>query len=258
VTGMVYPSWLDSCPEPEPGYEEYAAVYDAGFDDVVDDLDFWSSLANADSTICEMGCGTGRVTAHLAARGHVIGVDPSPAMLAKARQRLATTDLRRGGLCKIPARDGEFDAVLCIRGSFSHLISPADQATAGRELARVTKPGGLLVIDVPHHPQPDLMTSEVQFVKERDHDGVRHEFYVETTFDPHWRVWETQQYVLVHKDSDDREMHTFRLHTKALSITELTCLLISCNFDILHVWGNYDRVQFSADSPRLIVAARRQ
>lgn len=41
-----------------------------------------------DETLIDVGCGDGRITAELAARltrGQVIGVDPSPAMIALAR-----------------------------------------------------------------------------------------------------------------------------------------------------------------------------
>ena len=46
-----------------------------------------------DSTVLELGCGTGRVLLPLAAAGiEVVGLDQSPAMLAIPRQKLATLD----------------------------------------------------------------------------------------------------------------------------------------------------------------------
>jgi ubiquinone/menaquinone biosynthesis C-methylase UbiE len=95
----------------------------------------------------DVGCGTGRHTARLAALGHdVVGIDPSPEMLAVARARLPGVELRRGGFEGLPARDREADLVVCAL-ALSHvraLIAPV------AELARVLAPAGLLVISNPH------------------------------------------------------------------------------------------------------------
>ncbi|WP_420843861.1 class I SAM-dependent methyltransferase [Lentzea albidocapillata] len=69
-----------------------------------------------------MGCGTGRVTSHLESVARTVGIDPSPPMPEAARKRMPAVDLRIGELSAIPAADGEFDHVYCIRGAFSHLI----------------------------------------------------------------------------------------------------------------------------------------
>ncbi len=95
-TNTARSSWLDRCPPAVAGYEDYAPVYDNMFDDVTEDIDFWCSLPQPQSIVCEMGCGTRRVTSHLESLAHTVGVDPSPPMLVAARKRLSTTDLRAG------------------------------------------------------------------------------------------------------------------------------------------------------------------
>lgn len=254
-------SWLDRCPAAVAGYEDYAPFYDSVFDDVTDDIEFWCSLPRSESVVCEMGCGTGRVTAHLASVARTVGVDPSPAMLEEARKRLPAADLRRGGLSAIPASDGEFDQVLCIRGAFSHLISPLDQVAAIGELARVLRAGGLLVVDVPHHGPADPVASgptELRFMKEREHEGRTYEYYVETIFDPVWRYYDATQHVLIKDGAEDAvALRTIRLRTKVLSMPELSALLALGGFEIEDVWGGYDRRPFDATSERLVVAARR-
>jgi ubiquinone/menaquinone biosynthesis C-methylase UbiE len=65
-------------------------------------------------TVLDAACGTGRHSAHLATQGHqIIGVDRSPAMLAKVREKLPEGDFREGDLAALPVETGAVDAVVC-------------------------------------------------------------------------------------------------------------------------------------------------
>jgi SAM-dependent methyltransferase len=59
------------------------------------DLPLWEELAQAsDEPVLEVGCGTGRVTLHLARRRHrVTGIDRDPRLLAALRRRAASEGL---------------------------------------------------------------------------------------------------------------------------------------------------------------------
>jgi len=63
--------------------------------------------------VLDAACGTGRHGVELAGRGHhVIGVDRSPAMLAKAREKLPQGGARRRSH-GLPVESGTVDAVVC-------------------------------------------------------------------------------------------------------------------------------------------------
>jgi arsenite methyltransferase len=101
--------------------------------------------------VVDLGSGAG-VDAFLAARqvgetGRVIGVDMTEAMLARARasaQRhgFANVEFREGRLEALPVEDATIDAVTsnCV----INLVP--DKAVVFREIARILKPGGRLVI----------------------------------------------------------------------------------------------------------------
>ena len=101
--------------------------------------------------VLDIGCGPGRGLAELAARapkGVVVGVDPSDVMVASAarrNRRLIETRrvaVARGGVEALPFPDAEFDKALCVHVVYFW----TDLDAALREIGRVLKPGGRLVL----------------------------------------------------------------------------------------------------------------
>lgn len=110
------------------------------------------SLLDPDSTIGDLGCGSGELTATLAAgAGRVIAVDDSEAMLEAARGRLngrGNVELRQGRIEALPIADEELDVATLVL-VLHYLKEPA---TAIREAARTLRTGGrLLVVDMLPH-----------------------------------------------------------------------------------------------------------
>lgn len=107
----------------------------------------------------DAACGTGRYSQYLAERGHqVIGVDRSPDMLAKAREKLPESEFREGDLEALPLEAGSVDAAVCAL-ALVHLPE-IDRAIA--ELARAVRAGGRVIIsDV--HPFPIMLGWQAQF-----------------------------------------------------------------------------------------------
>jgi ArsR family transcriptional regulator len=105
-------------------------------------------LAPAGWTVADVGTGTGILAGELARLGmRVIAVDHSPRMLEAARanldrEGLAGVELRGGEANALPLADGEVDAALA-HMVLHYLPSPAD---ALREMARVVRPGGVVVV----------------------------------------------------------------------------------------------------------------
>lgn len=99
--------------------------------------------------VLDAGCGSGPLAAALRDRGaRVSGFDLSPGMVALARERLGEeADLRVADLdAPLPYDDDAFDVVVC---SLALHYLP-DWGGALAELRRVLRPGGRLVVSVPH------------------------------------------------------------------------------------------------------------
>lgn len=97
--------------------------------------------------VLDAGCGDGALVRAAASRGaDVTGIDTDPAMLAAARSRVAQAGLHatfmEGPVQRLPFPDASFDVVV----SITVLCFVADAAGAVREMARVLRPGGRLVL----------------------------------------------------------------------------------------------------------------
>jgi SAM-dependent methyltransferase len=108
-------------------------------------------LIQKDFTILDVGCGGGQTIATLAtlaAEGKVFGVDYSIASIAVAREtnepliERGRVDIRLSPVSKLPFDSNTFDVVTAIE---THYYWP-DLATDLKEILRVLKPGGSLVI----------------------------------------------------------------------------------------------------------------
>ena len=96
----------------------------------------------------DAACGTGRHAAELVRRGHrVIGVDSSPDMLERARDRVPGADFRGGDLRSLPLPGDHADVIVCALA----LVHLRDLAPAFAEFARVLRPGGHLIVTDVHH-----------------------------------------------------------------------------------------------------------
>lgn len=97
-----------------------------------------------DARLLDAGCGSGRTLDELRDYGAVAGIDLSEDGVAAARAR-GHDDVRGGRLEALPWEDATFDLVTCL-DVIEH--TPDDRVTL-RELRRVTRPGGCLLVTVP-------------------------------------------------------------------------------------------------------------
>jgi SAM-dependent methyltransferase len=102
---------------------------------------------SAGATVLDLGCGSGSSVELLLERGYrAIGLDARPEGLAALRARRPDAWLVRAEAERLPFRDASRDAVLAL-----DVLEHVDDAAALREIARVLRPGGLLVASVPAH-----------------------------------------------------------------------------------------------------------
>ncbi len=151
-----FPHSLELNPEERPlheGYAEWAASYDDAKANPMIDAEqrvvrpLLERLVTPGCVALDVACGTGRHAEFLFELGcDTTGVDSSPEMLDVARSKVPAARFEVGTFESLPLANDVFDFAVCAL-ALCHLPDP----TPGiREIARVLKPGGSVVIADPH------------------------------------------------------------------------------------------------------------
>ena len=128
-------------------YDDFSAGYERergrGYHGMIDDLEIEIAAPLCrGKRVLEAGCGTGLILQRLGQVAHAAyGFDLSPGMVRVARSR--GLDVALGSVTEVPFQSESFDLVC----SFKVLAHIPDIGHALAELARVTRPGGHLVLE---------------------------------------------------------------------------------------------------------------
>lgn len=249
-------------------YDPLAPLYDLIHAGIRDDIPFYLALAaEAGGPILELGCGSGRTLIPLAEAGYdVVGLDNSPAMVARARgwlenspavehARLVVGDMTDFDL------QATFGLITVPFHTWLHLTTRPAQLSALAAIRRHLRPNGRLVI---HLPAPATIV-------EAEHDGalVLENNLVDpetgetvlqlssTQLDKERQLYDvTWIYDRVAADGTVRRLVVpMTLHY--LFPHQADLLLGRSGLDVVALWGDYDRSPYSKDAEHLIVVAER-
>ncbi len=132
-----------------------ADFYETGRADWAEFQQRWEAYGLTKDACLEIGCGAGRMTQSLARTfPQVYGVDVAEGMIAYARPHMpANVSLLVSDGVTLPVADGAVSAVFSVI-VFLHFDRIEYAASYFRECARVLKPGGAMMIQLPLHTWP--------------------------------------------------------------------------------------------------------
>jgi SAM-dependent methyltransferase len=245
-------------------FDHFARLYDWEHDPYVEDVAVHTSLARRfGGPLLELACGSGRLLAPLAQAGFVItGVDSSPAMLERARQRLehlgleATLVEQRVEALQLEAR---FRTILFGLDSFGLLLKRTDQLRVLRAARMHGTHDAHLILDVSN----GNLRGTAEPVEELLHDL--------TAPDPETGRPITKfalrrprpdkqldELLLFYDEQDERgylRRTNVELRLRWFTRNELELLLEAAGWRVEEVYGDYDFAPFGPASPRLLVIA---
>lgn len=260
------------------GYEHLeflAEFYDAAYESRNrKDLNFFLDYSKrAKGRTLELGCGTGRVLIPTAIAGcKITGLDLSPYMLKKCQDKLdkqpkkvqERVRLIQGNM--INFKTGElYQLVTMPFRPFQHLISVEEQKACLNCIFNHLLPHGLLILDMFHPFPPRLVpsqkyTTETEVIPEMSlPDGRtlrRTDRTVNFHRDEQYNDYELIYYITHPNGKTERLVQAFPM--RHFYRYEVEHLLNLCGFKVVDLFGDYNRSEFSNDSPEMLFIAEKE
>ena len=193
----------------------------------------------------DLGCGAGRHLPYLRDQQPTVGLDLSPWLLDVARKRHQETPLVRADMRSLPFQKESFTLVVSLFTSFGYFVEDAQNEQVLSEVARVSRPGGFLVLDFLNatHTRRTIVPFErrqvgsewIQQRREISDDGR----FVRKTI-----VMGTPAKV-------------FKECVRLFEPGDLTAMLGICGFSVTDICGDYAGRPLTGTSPRAIIVAQR-
>ncbi len=273
---LVYPlaeraELMDDSRDP---YDAIAEWYDVEHDAFAEDVECYLALLAAardgQARVLEIGSGTGRIAAKLAAAGHTVtGIEPSRAMRLRCESRLAGLPERvrrriqiiagTASQPNLPASE-RFDAVLYGLNTFAHLIAVDERQTALRNASLVLRPNGQLLLDLDLLGPRKLASEYGKLLLQgqwRLANGASYLTHmVSAALSEQPGAIDVHHFYDVFEQGGNVKRTLSHMTLAALSFGEVIGALMTAGFAVEATYGGHDLSPYDNDSSCLIVDAR--
>ena len=230
--------------------KEYVALYphrdEAEAEDAVDLIE--TPIGHVEvRRVLDLACGAGRHSRVLAKRWWTAGLDLSETLLRLAKEEGPDEgEYVRGDMRVLPFQDDAFDLVVNLFTSFGYFQDDASHIEVVQEVARVTSPGGMFVLDFlnTRHLRETLVPYD-----EREIGGKVVEQRREISEDGRFVI----KHICIRNESRE-----FTERVRLFNPDELRDMMEDAGFFITSTYGNYDGSLVTPSSPRAIIFGRRR
>ncbi len=250
-------------------FDQWADLYDSVHSYVTEDIPFYVEEARrVRGTVLELGCGTGRIAIPVAQAGvDIVGLDSSHAMLEVARRKLARLGSTKGNLTLIQgdmrdfSLEQSFDLIIIPFRGFLSLLSVEDERRTLDDIRHHLAPDGRLIFSI-FVPDLDMLVQEgdlpYHFRDVTDPaTGRRFVIYHQSRYDNCNQIVNAR-IIIEELDGDGAVLQKLYrdFQLRYLHRWEAQHLLELCGFQVLQLYGDFDRSPFDETSTEMIWVAR--
>ncbi len=240
-------------------YTGFARVYDRFMEDVP--YGEWKEYlvkilrqeGIMDGLVCELGCGTGKMTRLLAECGYdLIGIDASEEMLSAAREQpcagilYVAQDMREFELY------GTVRAVISVCDSMNYILEDEDLLKVFRLVNNYLDPGGIFIFDLNTIYKFKEEMGERTFSEHHEEGSLVWDNY----YDEDDRINEYELTLYIRETDDLYRRYTETHYERGYELQEVICLLAQAGLKYSGAYDADDHGPVRDDSSRIYVVAR--
>ncbi len=243
-------------PLPEQLYCEF---YDLEMDNYIEDGDFWVKEL-PEGRILELGCGSGRLSRHLAASNRkVIGIDYSPAMVSRAIRKnleFSAKSVPRYllmDICQLALKQqSHFRAILIPYNTLNLLESSEKVISCLSGCRELLAPNGILAVHLYIPDQQFLCkkTRTFQFQLLDLPDGGRLIKETLKIYNPSCKRIEIEERYRLRplRQRDNNQDYSTSYSISALTLSEVLSLFSACHWQLKESWGDFSGKKYQGNS----------
>lgn len=244
-------------------YSEFANVYDLFMEDTP--YEAWydfikeklKSLNVEANKVCELGCGTGKMTMLFAKEGkEVVGIDYSPEMLMIAQDHAYQEEVSifysMQDMAEFELED-EMDLICSCCDSLNYLTEIEDVQSTFMQVSRYLVSGGLFIFDMnTAYKYKEILGNQIFADQTEDAAYIWENFYDE---EDEMNEYEVSFFI---KNEDGKYERTIENHyQKAYSIEAVKEMLRNADLECLEVYDNYTNNKANEKSERITYVVRK-
>jgi len=127
-------------------YNSFAGQFSQTREYLWDDIKPLLKYIKENDKVLDLGCGNGRLYQILKEKqGRYVGLDLSEELIKITKEKYPEAEFLVGDMKKLPFGADNFDIIFCI-AAFHHLKTAEERLQSLREMKRVLKPGGKIIL----------------------------------------------------------------------------------------------------------------
>ncbi|MEA2095092.1 MAG: class I SAM-dependent methyltransferase [Candidatus Cloacimonadota bacterium] len=247
-------------------WDAHARYYDWEFELICtkqkEDIRIWKTLAKEfGGLILELCCGTGRITQELLKDGHhIFAIDNSNEMLNILRAKnLPNLEILNSDMTNFKL-DRKFKFAFISYSSFQQLLTLEEQIKCLNNIHVHLEKGGVLAMDInPRICEGEDIQPRIQsYTAEYPPNNSTVTMYTSHRINrinqiKHWK----DEYLEMSENGEERRTYV-EISLKEYSLDYMKLLFGKCNFEILNIYGDFDKNEVTEDSENLIYVVRKK